>query len=365
MARRHNIVNLARRGIGRSSSRVQSSWSCRYVISCWHPVIKEDTDSALAHLNLRDQYLPYRYLIAQILKDKNPSVRTVINKVDDVGATSEFRTFAYEHLAGVKDMNVVVHEQDCEFAFDFSKVYWNSRLGNEHAYLVSQFKESEAVCDVMAGVGPFALPAGKKKIFVWANDLNPHGYDKMRENVKRNKVQEFVTPFNMDGRKFIKYASQQLYTQEPAKVAIYPKQKGGRRLQNSKPLPPPTIYTSPKTFDHYVMNLPASAIEFLDGFIGAYAGQESLFHPHTSRQLPLVHVYCFSTNSEEGHVERADICQRMSKSLGFEITPEDRKGGKGNQNLELEIRDVRLVSPNKKMFCASFRVPAEVIFKKN
>ena len=292
-------------------------------------------------------------------------MRTVINKVDDVGATSEFRTFAYEHLAGDKDMNVVVNEQDCEFSFDFSKVYWNSRLGNEHAYLVSQFKENEAVCDVMAGVGPFALPAGKKKIFVWANDLNPHGYEKMKENTKKNKVDGFVLPFNMDGRKFIRYATEQLHAQQPNTVTIHPKPKGGRRQQKSRSPPPPTVYTSPNTFDHYVMNLPASAIEFLDAFVGVYAGQESLFYPHTSRKLPLVHVYCFSTNSEEGYIERVDICQRISERLGFEITPEDTKDGKGNQERELEIRDIRLVSPNKKMFCASFRLPAEVIFKQN
>ncbi|EZF32074.1 tRNA (guanine(37)-N1)-methyltransferase [Trichophyton mentagrophytes] len=316
----------------------------------------------VAHLNLREQYLPYKHLIAEVIRDKNSTVRTVINKVDDVGANSEYRTFAYEHLVGDEDMNVVQHEQGCEFAFDYSKVYWNSRLGNEHTYLVGRFKEGEAVCDVMAGVGPFALPAGKKRVFVYANDLNPHGYEKLKEGAARNKVREFVQPFNMDGREFIRHASQELCVNGPRPVKIYPKVKRTEGAEKKKTVPP-QVYKCPPTFDHYVMNLPASAIEFLDAFIGVYAGKESMFEPHTQRKRPFVHVYCFSTNSDDNAVEFADICNRISERIQYKVTPDDMIGGTGNQDLELEIRDIRLVSPNKRMFCASFRLPAEVIFK--
>ncbi|KAI9840976.1 MAG: tRNA(m(1)G37)methyltransferase, partial [Pleopsidium flavum] len=143
----------------------------------------------VAHLNLREQYLPYKGLIATVLLDKNPSVRTVINKIDDVGTTSVYRTFNYELLVGDLDMNVEVREADCLFRFDYSKVYWNSRLNTEHRRLVDMFEKGEAVCDVMAGVGPFAVPAGKKKVFVWANDLNPDSYASLKDAVKRNKVE--------------------------------------------------------------------------------------------------------------------------------------------------------------------------------
>lgn len=40
----------------------------------------------------------------------------------------------------------------------------------------------------MAGVGPFAVPAGKKGVFVWANDLNPDSIASMRDAITRNKV---------------------------------------------------------------------------------------------------------------------------------------------------------------------------------
>lgn len=50
------------------------------------------------------------------------------------------------------------------------------------------FKPGEVVVDVMAGVGPFAVPAGRKGVWVWANDLNPDSYAALREAVVKNKV---------------------------------------------------------------------------------------------------------------------------------------------------------------------------------
>ncbi len=146
------------------------------------------TELLQAHLNLREQYLPYKYLIASVLLDKNPTIFTVINKTSDVGTESAFRTFDYELLAGEPSMNVEVKEEECYFRFDYSKVYWNSRLSTEHRRLVDMFQPGDAVCDVMAGVGPFAVPAGKKKVFVWANDLNPESYTSLEDNIQRNKV---------------------------------------------------------------------------------------------------------------------------------------------------------------------------------
>ncbi|KAL4775142.1 hypothetical protein BDW60DRAFT_214504 [Aspergillus nidulans var. acristatus] len=321
----------------------------------------------VAQLNLREQFIPWRHLIAQVLLDKNPTLRTVIRKTEDVGSQSEFRTFPYELLAGDSDMNVIQHEQDCEFRFDFSRVYWNSRLHTEHQRLVHLFKPGEMVCDVMAGVGPFAIPAGKKKIFVWANDLNPHGYEVMQDAVKRNKVFKFVTPFNQDGRNFIRWSARALQKWDPVTVTIQPRTKRTRDAsgQVKETQPPPEVYTRPKVFHHYVMNLPGNALEFLDAFIGVYAGCEELFEPHTKEQLPMVHVYCFSGHSENEVDDHIDICKRMSERLEYPITVEDRVGGTGNTELELSIHNVRLVSPNKQMFCASFRLPREVAFRKN
>jgi tRNA (guanine37-N1)-methyltransferase len=110
------------------------------------------------------------------------------------------------------------------------------------------------------------------------------------------------------------------------------------------------------------MNLPASAISFLPAFHGLYAGHESLFAPYTETQLPMVHVHCFSTKSEDNVREARDICERISESLGARLVP--KGSAEGEEETEVEIHDVRDVAPLKRMFCASFRLPGSVAFAK-
>jgi len=35
----------------------------------------------IAHLNIRDELLPYKHVVGQVIMDKNPSITTVVNKV--------------------------------------------------------------------------------------------------------------------------------------------------------------------------------------------------------------------------------------------------------------------------------------------
>ncbi|KAK4988132.1 tRNA(m(1)G37)methyltransferase [Elasticomyces elasticus] len=320
----------------------------------------------VAHLNLRDAYLPYKHILGAVILDKNSGVRSVINKIDDVGEENAFRTFNYEVIAGEDDMNVEVKEGDCLFRFNYAKVYWNSKLNTEHERLRSLFKEGEAVCDVMAGIGPFAVPAGKKGVFVWANDLNPESFAGLQDAIKRNKVTEFVRPFNCDGHAFIRTATHSLLETEHSVTQIIRPQKRSR--DPSAPPPPTRTTTQPKVFAHYVMNLPASALSFLPSFIGLYQpSTRDLLPPETP--MPMVHVYCFSTKSDDNVREGWEICKKISEYLGYAMTPlvaadGGRQAGPEHEMAlaegEVQIWDVRDVAPNKRMFCASFRLPREV-----
>jgi tRNA (guanine37-N1)-methyltransferase len=314
----------------------------------------------VAHMNLRSQYLPYKYLIGQVLLDKNPQIRTVINKTLQVGHESEFRTFPYEVLAGEDDLDVVVSESGCEFHFNFAKVYWNTRLQTEHLRLYSKFKQGEAVCDVMAGVGPFAVPAGKNRIFVHANDLNPDSYAALQDAITRNKVEDFVTASCTDGRDFIRQSAKAL-RQHQRSVSVKPKIKISRGASNAerdqiaaKVVAGTRTYREPTSFNHYIMNLPAIAVEFLDAFRGVYHGRKNEFDEAGGRPLPMIHVYLFH-KPVPGEDEADAILERISKHLGYDLTPQHKSG-------EMELLYVRLVGPNKKYYCASFRLPPEVAF---
>lgn len=342
-------------------------WSMGDILDAILPEVSSDDEQNpsgfaqvghVAHLNLRDQFLPYKHLIGQVLLDKNSQVKTVINKIRVVGTDSVFRTFPYEVLAGPDDLNVTVRHIECEFKFNFSEVYWNTRLGHEHERLVSSFKEGEAVCDVMAGVGPFAIPAAKRKIWVYANDLNPASYKGLHDAININKVSAFARPFNMDGADFIKFASTELLRERrtydkmpwvnfPRKVIAEQKQALTAKAQSQA-----IRMQEPPTFDHFVMNLPASAIEFLYAFKGLYAGKEGLFKPIGGRNLPMVHVHAFQARRDDENEEKEELRQRLSQQLGFDFTGYEK----------LTLHRARLVAPNKLYYCASFRLPPEVAF---
>lgn len=311
----------------------------------------------IAHMNIREEYLPYRFLIGQVVLDKNSAmIRTVVNKLDSIDTV--YRTFAMEVLAGEEDFMVEQSESNCRFRFNFAKVYWNSRLHTEHSRLIDRFHKGEAVCDVFAGVGPFAVPAGKRGVIVLANDLNPDSYESLVENIRLNKTGTFVNPSNKDGRQFI---------QESAKALLdFKKERNGivellpRRMSRSKPTPSEKI-SIPPTFNHYVMNLPDSAITFLDGFIGLYSDtdiqQEAFSGAPTQDQMPWIHVHCFhkcdphqpEPPQEEIH---ESLRQRVNSAMKYDIPME-----------KLEFHKVRKVAPTKLMYCITFKLPLQVALK--
>lgn len=130
-----------------------------------------------------------------------PRIKTVVNKVGTI--TNEFRVPKFEILAGESDMVTEVKQYGATFKLDYCLVYWNSRLEHEHIRLVSLFRPGETICDMFAGIGPFAIPAAQKGCLVYANDLNPDSIHYLKINAKLNKVDDCVFAYNMDARKFV------------------------------------------------------------------------------------------------------------------------------------------------------------------
>lgn len=281
----------------------------------------------IAHLNLREEHLPFKYIIGAVILDKNPKIKTVINKVGTID--NEWRVFSMELLAGEENTVAEVKQHGARFRLDFRKVYWNSRLEAEHLRLVDRwFKPGDVVADAMAGVGPFTIPAATSKgCTVLANDLNPDSYKWLKVNITINKVESLASPFNLDGREFLRLiASRRLSIATP----------GGQDAKNES-LPGPAV-------KHIVMNLPATAVEFLDALQGSF--DRELWKDY---DLPMVHVYAFVRVP----TETVDHLQaRIEKALGCDLESPS------------EFHQVRDVAPNKHMYCASFRVPKAAAFLK-
>jgi tRNA G37 N-methylase Trm5 len=74
----------------------------------------------IAHLNLREEQLPYKALIGAVIVDKNPQLKTVINKLGSI--ENDFRVFQMEVLAGEAVFETEVKQHGARFKLDFSQV---------------------------------------------------------------------------------------------------------------------------------------------------------------------------------------------------------------------------------------------------
>ncbi|WVN90897.1 tRNA (guanine(37)-N1)-methyltransferase [Cryptococcus depauperatus CBS 7841] len=373
------------------------NWSPSQILNACLPVNRSDdipssftTTGHIGHMNLREEWLPYRYLIGQVILDKNPALRTIVNKLDTIHA--QFRYFDMEVIAGDEDYITTVNESNCTFTFNFSNVYWNSRLHHEHERLIKLFSPGCLVADVMAGVGPFAIPAAKKRCYVAGNDLNPESVKWMKENRIKNKVEHMLRVSEFDGHKFIREAPLVAWTRPfdsapPPRASNRQRNRGAKETRKKKQQvnltdsmsdselqlsSSPVLLNSgmkmeqpPKTISHFIMNLPDSALTFLDSYCGCYL--PLLSHPSFLQEfgseeelakerveMPMVHCYCFTKEVERSPAE-TDILQRASHYLSFDLTP---------QIQDYNLHHVRSVAPNKDMYCLSFRLPRQVAFRR-
>uniref|UniRef100_A0A0W0F1U0 tRNA (guanine(37)-N1)-methyltransferase n=1 Tax=Moniliophthora roreri TaxID=221103 RepID=A0A0W0F1U0_MONRR len=308
----------------------------------------------IAHMNLNDEYLPYKHVIGEVFLDKNKVIKTVVNKLDNIDA--QFRFFEMEVLAGEPNFVVEHHESDCRFTFDFSQVYWNSRLHTEHQRIVTLLEPGAVLADVFAGVGPFALPAAKKGCAVLANDLNPNSVKYLEKNVEDNQVSDTVKVSCKDGRDFISHAFQQV-ADSPFPPYLGPKlsktqaRKSEKEARKNASTPAETSPSIPprKTIDHFVMNLPDTAIHFLDAFRGVLS-TPALRELYS--KMPMVHCHCFTRELEPEGAEidiRKPELKRVEEKLGYPITE------------DVKLVFVRSVAPGKDMYCISFRLPYKVV----
>lgn len=169
----------------------------------------------------------YKHEIGEAVLATHKHVHTVLAKASAISGA--FRTRKFEIIAGEPKTITVHKENGCIFHVDLAKAYFSPRLSTEHARVATLVTEGETVLDMFAGVGPFAIQIAKlhENVRVYAVDVNPDAVELLNRNVAVNRVLAKVTPVLGDVRevahdRFVGVA------------------------------------------DHVIMNLPESAIEYMD-----------------------------------------------------------------------------------------------------
>ncbi|WP_265108243.1 class I SAM-dependent methyltransferase [Halosolutus halophilus] len=135
--------------------------------------------------------------IAQAIVDSDLPVETVVNKRSKV--KGETRVRDWEVLAG-EGTETVHREYGCEFALDLDAVYFSPRLATERHRVAEQVTAADRAFDMFAGVGPFVVPFAKRGAGCVGVDINEVAIEYLRENARRNGVDDRVTAIHGDVR---------------------------------------------------------------------------------------------------------------------------------------------------------------------
>jgi tRNA (guanine37-N1)-methyltransferase len=154
-------------------------------------------------VKIDEEVLSYKDKIAEIYLS-NLNIRSVFHKIDVV--QSSHRVASWQCIGGLNDPVTVHKMNDLEFRVDIGKVYFNPRLNNEYLIVSDQINDDDIVWDLFCGIGAFTLTlVNRKKVTVYANDINPVAIALLEENVLRNKKKLLgnILIYNVDAEELI------------------------------------------------------------------------------------------------------------------------------------------------------------------
>jgi len=191
----------------------------------------------------------YENVIGEAILQTHRNIRTVLAKAGAINGI--YRVREYTFIAGEHKTKTVHKEFGCQYHVDVAKAYFSPRLSHEHERVALLVQSGETVVDLFAGVGPFSVLIAKKnsKVKVYAIDINPEAFELLKLNVRVNRVENRVFPILGDGR--------QISATSLKGIA-----------------------------DRVIMNLPETAIEFLDAACQAIKPQGGIIHFYAFVRLP-------------------------------------------------------------------------------
>jgi tRNA (guanine37-N1)-methyltransferase len=181
----------------------------------------------IAIVEIPPELSTYKKEIGEAILKAHKQTSTVLAKSGAVEGVYRLRDF--EVIAGAEKTATVYREYCCVYHVDVAKAYFSPRLSTEHNRIASQVRDGETVVDLFAGVGPFAIPIAKKheNVRVYAVDVNPDAIALLKKNIAVNRAEKQVVPLLGDARQVVR------------------EQLSGKA-------------------DRVIMNLPETALEFVD-----------------------------------------------------------------------------------------------------
>eukprot|EP00934_Nitzschia_sp_Nitz4_P009461 Nitzschia sp. Nitz4//scaffold447_size6557//4423//5943//NITZ4_009173-RA/size6557-processed-gene-0.1-mRNA-1//-1//CDS//3329552061//9451//frame0 len=302
----------------------------------------------IAHFNLKPEHVPYGPLIGDVLRDRNPGVDTVVNKVGAV--KGKYRVYDLEVLSGPANFQTKVVEQGVRIHLNVAECYWSTGLKGERQELLRIFRQTErkkqsplVILDAFCGVGAVCLLVAKQhpgsKIFM--NDWNPHAVRYLVESIEDNGM-EGTAEFHIscgDAYKYLEHWG----------------------MQTSNPIP-----------DHVLMNYPLEAPRFLQAL---RTWSASAIENHYSRyqMYPRCHLYTFA-KPETDDLDHEETAVNLVADALFPRPPTTDESEEKKKPVmarrkefdrifgaEVDTRVVRDVSPSKMVVCVSFWITPELV----
>lgn len=190
MGRRNKLRLLARKVLG--EEKAKKVWS-RIEIIGDIAIIRKPFEMEISDLQN----------LGEILLKELPYVKSVWCTLSEV--KGEYRLRDFIHLAGKRKSETVYVEHKCKFKLDITKVYVSPTLSYEHGRIAELVKPGEVIVNMFAGAGLFSIIIARKvrPVKVYSIDVNPYAYKYMIENIKLNKVENYVLPMLGDAGEVI------------------------------------------------------------------------------------------------------------------------------------------------------------------
>jgi len=183
----------------------------------------------------------YQNLIGNAILQTQKNVKSVLAKAGDIIGVYRIRDYTF--IAGEQETQTIHREFGCQYHVDIARAYFSPRLSHEHERVASLVQDGETVVDLFAGVGPFSVLIGKRnlKAKIYAVDLNPDAVELLKVNVRVNRVETRVFPILADAREI-----------------------AATKLKGKA--------------DRVIMNLPETAIDFVDAACNAIKPKGGVVH---------------------------------------------------------------------------------------